>query len=247
MRFYRRALRLQTVSRVIADAMVEQAPGIAGKVCIIPNPLPPFIHPSGTVQRQRKKVLFVGRVHPEKGLDLLVDAAQIASAQDPELRFEVVGPWEEKFGGGGMTYFQTLLERAKSLGDKLSFAGPIFDQSTLHRKYLEAGLFVYPSLAAKGEASPVAPLEALAAGCPVLTTNLKCFEDLLGNGSYAHRFDHEAPGAAARFSDLILRTTRPDSGWEEQSRCAKLRAEDFRPELIAAEYLQQFSAALRAP
>src|SRR5882724_2694841 len=40
---YRRAARLQTVARVIADAIARQAPALASKVRVIPNPLPPLV------------------------------------------------------------------------------------------------------------------------------------------------------------------------------------------------------------
>lgn len=237
MRFYRKAFTLQTVSKVIADAIIEQAPQFKDKVCIIPNPLPPFRIPEMPVTRNHKKVLFVGRIHPEKGIGLLIEAAKLAIIQDGSLEFVFVGPHQEKFGGGGDAYLQTLLGNIKGYEKHMRFLGPIFDQSILHQHYLESGLFVYPSLAAKGEASPVAPLEAMAAGCPILTSRLDCFNDLLGDGIFAHSFEHEGQDAARNCCRQILSCTSSTQAWPEESAAAVRRSEAFLPKEIAARYL----------
>lgn len=242
MMLYRRAARLQTVSAVIARAIVRQAPLTRARVCVIANPVPPLVAPATRPERDPNLVLFVGRLHPEKGLELLLQAAQIARASAPALRFRLVGPWESQFGGGGETFWRRLQALAAPLGNRIEFTGPVFDEAVLAAHFASAAVFVYPSLAAKGEASPVAPLEALARGCPVVTSDLACFDDTIGTGLHAHRFDHAAPDAAARLAAALGRLTTDRAAWPAASAAAEARAHRFSVERIADEYLAGFAA-----
>jgi glycosyltransferase involved in cell wall biosynthesis len=244
---YRRAAMLQTVSRVIADAIVHQAPSVRARVCVIPNPLPPLVELARPVRRDPRLVLFVGRIHPEKGLELLVQAAVLARQRSAALRFRLVGPCETRFGGGGEAFQRRLVELAARHGAQVEFTGPVFDERELAAQFASASVFVYPSLAAKGEASPVAPLEALARGCPVVTSDLACFDDTLGAGPFAHRFDHQAPDAAARLLAMILGVTADPSAWQKSSIAAERRAREFSIGRIADEYLAGFSALPASP
>src|SRR5581483_3860572 len=71
MRWYAHAARLLAVSRAIADAIVLQAPELKAKVRVIPNPVPFPIDELPEAPRS-KTILFVGRLHPEKGIELLL-------------------------------------------------------------------------------------------------------------------------------------------------------------------------------
>lgn len=239
--FYRRAARLQTVSKVIADAIAQQAPAFRTRVCVIPNPLPPLVAPATPVRRDPNLVLFVGRIHPEKGLELLLQAALASRQQAPALRFRIVGPWEARFGGGGEAFQRKLSQLAAPLGDAVEFVGPVFDEATLASHFASASVFVYPSLAAKGEASPVAPLEALARGCPVVTTDLACFDDTIGSGPFAHRFDHTSPDAARLLAERLAEVVSDRTQWETASIAAIARAQKFSVDQIAEVYLKGFA------
>lgn len=241
MRLYRLAARLQTVSRVIADAIVQQLPSARTRVRVIPNPLPPPVAAAGAVARDPNLVLFVGRIHPEKGIHLLIRAAGLAREFAPHLRFRVVGPCEARFGGGGPAFQRSLDELVARHGAAVTFTGPVFDETQLAAHYAAASVFVYPSLAARGEASPVAPLEALARGCPVVTSDLACFDDTIGLGPYAHRFDHRSPEAGPRLLEAILDLLRDRGAWAVASAAAEARARHFSVERIAGEYLDGFA------
>src|SRR5436853_5985841 len=70
MRFYGKAARLQTPSHAVVRAVVAEAPKLAQKIAVIPYPAPTSTierDPPPTVERE-KIILYVGRVHPEKGL-----------------------------------------------------------------------------------------------------------------------------------------------------------------------------------
>lgn len=244
MKHYRQALCLQTVSGVIARAIIAEAPELEPRVRVIPNPLPPVVPPVQPVVKNPNLVLFVGRVHPEKGLAMLIEAMVLLRQQRPGARLRIVGPWEERLGGGGPEFSLTLQYLAESLGDAVEFAGPVFDEAALSAHYEEAAVFVYPTLAARGEASPVAPLEALAHGLPVVISDLECFDDYLGDDIFVHRFNHEAASASARLAGTLEKILAAPESWPQIAEAARARSENFSMERIARRYLEEFEAAL---
>jgi glycosyltransferase involved in cell wall biosynthesis len=253
MSLYRRAARLQTVSTVIARAMVRQSPSVEPRVTVIPNPLPAIAPPARPVARDPGLVLFVGRLHPEKGLRLLIEAMIAVRQQRPEARLRLVGPWEERHGGGGAEFGLALRTYAEPLGRAVEFAGPVFDEAELSAHYEEAAVFVYPSLAGRGEASPVAPLEALAHGLPVVVSELECFDDYLPREPFALRFNHRAESAPARLAGTIDRFLAEPQRWPALAEAARARAAQFAVERVARQYLDGFrevapdAAPRRAP
>ena len=248
MKYYKRAARLQTVSGVIARAMIDQAPEHTLRVKVIPNPLPVVFPPKQPVVKNPMLVLFVGRVHPEKGIELLIESMITLRQQRPGAQLRVIGPWEERFGGGGVDFLMHLRNVAAPLGNAIEFVGPVFDEATLSAHYEEAAAFVYPSLAAKGEASPVAPLEALAHGLPVVVSDLECFNDYLpASAPYAFRFNHNAASATSRLAGVLETVLSEPMNWPSIAEAAKARAAEFSMERIARQYLDGFHALLPAP
>ena len=102
----------------------------------------------------------------------------------------IVGPAEEKLGGGGESYLASLKHSAKRANNRVTFAGPIFDAVELEQTFRGAKLFVYPSLAERGESFGLAPLEAMTHGCAVLVSKLECFGDFIRDGETGFVFDH---------------------------------------------------------
>jgi glycosyltransferase involved in cell wall biosynthesis len=202
MRFYNRAARLQAPSNAIGRAISTEARRLSEKVSVIPYPAPGSTStaPPPTAARQ-KIVLYVGRVHPEKGVHLLVDAfVKGTRSALSDWKLMIVGPTETKFGGGGKEYLSTLERAAAGSGDRVIFAGPIFEPDALEQTFRSARLFVYPSLAEGGESFGLAPLEAMAHGCAVLVSSLDCFRDFIRDGEAGFVFDHRSnsPGESLR-------------------------------------------------
>src|SRR5437868_565988 len=150
MRFYGKAARLQTPSRAVARAVATEAPKLAQKITVIPYPAPGSTgdrEPPPFAERE-KTILFVGRVHPEKGVHLLLDAfAKETRTLSADWKLMIVGPTEKKYGGGGDSYLAALTRVAEQAQDRILFRGPLFDPIALEREFRSARLFVYPSLA----------------------------------------------------------------------------------------------------
>jgi glycosyltransferase involved in cell wall biosynthesis len=208
---YFRADRLQAVSRAVGDAIIRQAPWLKHRVRVIPYALGDVYFQAPPVPRERI-VLYVGRLAREKGIGLLIEAFL---SLDPSLRdgwtLRIVGPHGIAQGGDGADYLAGLRQLAEPLGDCCEFAGPIFDEAVLAREYRKAAIFVYPSLAERGESFGLAPLEAMAGGCAAIVSDLRCFDDFIDEGVTGCRFDHRAPDAASNLAATLTRLmTGPD-------------------------------------
>lgn len=120
--------------------------------------------------RHNPTILFVGRLDPEKHVDVLIRAlARIKDRTDAVL--EVVGQGGE---------FDSLAELAHNLGvaDRVDFRGFLSDDD-LRRSYLSAEIFSQPGTA---ELQSLVTLEAMAASRPVLLADARALPHLVEPG-----------------------------------------------------------------
>lgn len=159
--FQRRDAAGAVVLHATADSEADHltALGLGRPVAVIPNGV---AVPSESVAEVRepdrtRRALFLSRVHPKKGLPLLLDAW----AQFPPAGWELVvaGPDEGD-------HRAALEAQADRLGVPVRFAGPVADADKWDL-YRSADLFVLPTYS---ENFGVVVAEALAAGIPALTT-----------------------------------------------------------------------------
>jgi poly(glycerol-phosphate) alpha-glucosyltransferase len=109
-----------------------------------------------------RTLLFLGRLHPKKGIAELIDGWKLSRARRNSWVLEIVG-WDD----GG--YEKALRERIGRAGvaKSVTWSGPLFGTSkdTALRR---ASAFILPSLS---EGLPMTVLEAWAYGLPVLKTS----------------------------------------------------------------------------
>jgi glycosyltransferase involved in cell wall biosynthesis len=244
--FLYRGVKLFTAaSNAIENAIIQQYPAASSRTRVIHNPINTQIFcPSNTLSTNRisKNILYVGRIHPEKGVHLLIEAFTILVKQMPNVKLKVLGPFKEHQGGGGDDYYNTL--QSKALGLPIEFLEPIFDQQLLADIYCSADLFCYPSLAEKGEAFGVAPLEAMATGLVPIVSSLDCFKDFIEDGKTGYYFNHRDSEAASKLSKVLATAI---SNWEVTSTMrlkAIQTAQKFSYGKIANLYLESFEELL---
>ncbi|HWD91562.1 MAG TPA: glycosyltransferase [Verrucomicrobiae bacterium] len=119
--------------------------------------------------KQKKRLLFLGRIHPKKGLDLLLPAWAGLKRRHEEWELIIAGPDEQSYG-------QTVRALARSLGieDKVLFVGTVTGKAKLALLH-SADLFILPSYS---EGMPMSLLEAMACGIPVLATRMCNIPDI---------------------------------------------------------------------
>lgn len=151
---------------------------------------------------------YAGRLHPEKGVELLIEAARVLENRPglPDWRLRIVGPSNINQGGGGKDWFDALRTAAAATSvDRIEWMEPEFDPTRLAALFGGMDIFCYPSLAAKGETFGVSIAEAMAARCAVVVSALGCFGDLVENGSTGLVFDQNGPAPATLLADCIGR------------------------------------------
>ncbi|MGI8430874.1 MAG: glycosyltransferase family 4 protein [Chthoniobacterales bacterium] len=245
MRWYAHVARLCAVSRAIADDIVAEAPQLREKVRVLPNALPFRIDRTPSATRE-KTLLFVGRVHPEKGIELFLCA--LAELPPPVLEgwaVKIVGPHETALGGGGEDFRREMQSLGERSGAPLEWVGKIFDPAALTAQYRAAQLFIYPSIAETGEALPVAPLEAMANGCAPIVSGLACFRDYIADNVNGFVFDHRAPEPAKALAARLTQVLRlPADEVRRIGEAAQATAEEFSVENVASRYLEDFASLL---
>ncbi len=149
---------------------IRQA-GFRNPVALVPNGvelphLPPRPNPEPTIAK-RRRVLFLSRIHPKKGLLNLVEAWSTLRPRHWELL--IVGPVEV----GHLAEVQRAVA-SHALQDSVSFGGPVWGESR-NAVYQSADLFVLPSFS---ENFGLVIAEALANGLPVITTHATPWREL---------------------------------------------------------------------
>jgi glycosyltransferase involved in cell wall biosynthesis len=143
---------------------------------IAPDDLPPPDPVSFRARHgldDRPIVLFVGRLNPIKGPDLLLDAFAGVAQSFPDWLLVFVGP-----DGGMRTDLEATVAR-RGLADRVRFLG-FLGGAEKYQAYYAAGLLVIPS---RQEAMSIVVLEAGAAGTPVLITDRCGFPEIARHGA----------------------------------------------------------------
>jgi glycosyltransferase involved in cell wall biosynthesis len=134
--------------------------GLRNPVAIIPNGIDLQDADLAPVTPPGRMVLSLGRIHPKKGIDRLLQAWALLERTHPGWRLRIVGPSEGGYAAG-------LANLAASLGLRhVSIEGPIYAHEKL-AAYREADLFVLPTL---NENFGLSVAECLTAGTPVIST-----------------------------------------------------------------------------
>jgi glycosyltransferase involved in cell wall biosynthesis len=144
-------------------------------------------------------VLAVGGIEPRKGSLELLDAYALLARERPDVRLVIAGG-ETLFDY--RDYRAAWEQRARDLGVTPEVLGPV-PEPDLPSLVAGAGVFAFPS--AK-EGFGLAAMEALAAGIPVVASDLPVLREVLGG---AARFAASAPAFAAALGDAL---DRPDPG-----------------------------------
>jgi len=163
--YQKRCLKTAAALHATSEAEAEQFRrlGLTQPIIVLPNgvDLPAVsASPEPANSTTQRTALFLSRIHPKKGLPLLLDAW--ARVKPLDWNLHIVGPDEDGHLG-------ELQQQARQLGlssDRVRFSGPL-DGEEKAAAFREASLFVLPT---HSENFGIAVAEALSHGLPVITT-----------------------------------------------------------------------------
>lgn len=152
-------------------------------------------------------VMYVGNAYPHKNLEKFVEAFEIFSASQKNFQLIFVGKED---------YFYKRLKEyvAKRKIANIKFLGFVLDDE-LDVLYRFAGLYVFPSLY---EGFGLPPLEAMAKGTPVVSSDHECMREVLGEAAHyvdAREAQKIADGMTKVLSDDFLRKEMIFKGYRQ--------------------------------
>lgn len=169
----RRAAAIITISRFTKDELIRFTG--EGKQPIYPIHLgvaDAWFHiPPSARPYTNKYILYVGNVKPHKNLSALVKAFGSICDKIPH-DLVIVGKKE-----GFITGDEIVANEAARLGSRVQFTGYVDDEK-LRQYFAHAEALVFPSLY---EGFGLPPLEAMAAGCPVLVSTAASLPEVCGD------------------------------------------------------------------
>lgn len=150
---------------------------------VIPNGIEVDFFSNARANSEWKKPLnigFIGRFsEPRKGLDVLLEALPNVARVFPDFRLMIAGP------GEGLEVMQRV---NPSLRNRLEFLGRINDKEKA--EFLKSiDLYVAPNTG--GESFGIILAEAMAAGAPIVASDIPAFRHLLEEGKHGLLFENE--------------------------------------------------------
>jgi glycosyltransferase involved in cell wall biosynthesis len=177
-----------------------------------------------------KLVLFLGRLHFKKGLDVLLDAFTRVCGEMPEAHLIVAGP---DYGARGALEAQV---QRLNLREHVHLVGSVFGDEKL-AALRDAECFV---LTSRQEGFSIAIIEAMACGLPVVITPGCHFPQVQDAG--AGVIAELEPGAIA---DALLAVLRDPAGSQERGqRGRELVEREFTWSTIAQAMVEQYRKAV---
>jgi glycosyltransferase involved in cell wall biosynthesis len=193
---------------------------------VIPNPVKPFAGHRPSARDGRARLLTVGGLKRIKGVDLVLDTAHHLG--DLDFEWTLVGDGPER---------QALQARATELGlrDRIKFAGFRPDPTPF---YGAADIYILPS---RMEGAPLALVEAMSAGLPILATRCGSVVEGLVDPAIGELVPNEDTAALS----VAIRSLLTDPERRRRlGNTARGRAQAFEPSLVGTRYEELLAAVV---
>jgi glycosyltransferase involved in cell wall biosynthesis len=176
-------------------------------------------------------ILFIGRLVPEKGQGVLLEATAVLAERGHNVRVIIAGdgPWRDE-----------VERHAQRLGvaSQISFHGAV-GQDEIHAMYASASIFCLPSFA---EGVPGVLMEALAMELPVVTTRITGIAELVDDG---HSGLLVSPSRSDELADALERLlTDPSLRKEMGLRAREKVLREFNTDISAERLCALFAEEL---
>ncbi len=164
--------------------------------------------PPPEVIAENDYILYVGSLEPRKNIGNLIEAFERLRMRNPDLKTKLV------LIGGESPLFADVRLQIKTFHQDVVFKGFVSDEE-LRAYYRYAQAVAYPSLY---EGFGLPPLEAMASGAPVVTSNTSSLPEVVGNAALMvspYDCDQLAETLERIVRDPVLRHELRQRGYEQ--------------------------------
>jgi glycosyltransferase involved in cell wall biosynthesis len=139
------------------------------RICVIPNGIEIENISIKSSWKKTKTILYLSRIHPKKGIELLIDA--IARIKDVLVGYKIIVA-----GEGDIHYIQSLKNRIQeqNVESVFDFVGGVYGE-TKWALFQKADIFILPTYS---ENFGIVVAEALASGTPVIASKGAPWQEL---------------------------------------------------------------------
>lgn len=193
-------------------------------------------HPDAALHPRRESdtfnVVTIARLYETKGLNFLLDAVVLVHRRHPYVRFKV-------YGDGPLR--EELMGYAAKLGlDGNSIFMGAFEHDQLPRILAQADLFVLSSIL---EGQPLALVEAMACGCPVVATAVGGIPEIVQDGVNGFLCPPADPACLAERICRLIEDEALRRGFAQAARRTYEQG-PFQPEAVARELIKIYQEAV---
>jgi glycosyltransferase involved in cell wall biosynthesis len=205
--------------------------GLEHKAFVVPHgvagPRDPLIEREETPAERDPVVLFLGRFHEKKRLDLTLDAFALVLDEVPSARLRLVGSGDEAIQ-------EMVRRRTVELGleDNIEMPGPVFGEARWS-EFWNADAFV---LLSDDESFGLTPVEAAVTGLPVIATSSVASLELIPE--VAHPCSPSGRSAA----EAVLSALRTPHSTEDRRALARTIEQRFAPTTIARHLVDHYNS-----
>jgi len=212
--FWRRLARHMTAVTAVSTVAAEPLSPLFTNIIIIPDAIDVKSYDLN-VKRHLRRVLFLGRDEPRKGLNVLLKAWSRVRAEIPDAELIVLGT-SRKTSLPSVHFFPRRTEDAVK-----------------QRELAAAAVFCSPNLGR--ESFGITILEAMAAGCAVVASDIPAFRGVLGEAGI-----FTPPGDSRALAEALIRLLRDPTAIREAGDKNRKRAERFDWSVVLPRYLELY-------
>lgn len=234
LRYIKRANHIIATSQNTRNDLIRYLKILFDRISVIYNGIDHCIFKQYNIKlHDSPYIMYVGSERPRKNLGRLLEAFAKLEKEFPELKLVKAGDFgrSEKYRRGTMRKLESL-----GITRQVIFVEHIPDLELAHY-YSSAALLAYPSLY---EGFGLPPLEAMACGCPVVTSNTSSLPEVVGDaGILVNPYDTDSLAQAMRkvLSDDKLR--------EDMIRKGLKRSKEFSWEKTARQTQEVYNKVAR--
>jgi len=192
---------------------------------VLANAIPIRDQPIAERNNEVPQIIFFGRLHESKGLSVMVEACKQLADDGVDFKLNCYGdgPMKDEF----------LADIAAAIGDRFYYGG-VLKSSEKYSVLDKSDIFLLPSI--YGEGLPMAILEAMAAGCVVIASEMASVAAVIKDGENGYMVE---PRNTEQLVARLKATLADGSNWQKMREAA---VNTVRNDFAISGYIEKLEA-----